>query len=111
MSHGVDSFEYMTVRQVQDRFDFTPEKGWGFSLDWSTFMADTGLSEYPSVDYVNGLAAYLAERSRVISRSAQEKTRILEVAAGTGLLTELVSNALGEIRSKSTVFRLDIIIR
>ena len=63
--------------------------------------------EYPSVEYADALANYIAERSQAMNLDRGERLRILEAGAGEGRLSFLLDEALEGIGVECDVLPVD----
>lgn len=79
----------------------------GHTWAWHCQM-EAGVYEYPTVELVRGLGAYLARQVVEIGNVVgKEPIRILEVAAGRGLLSKLLTQVLEEKGANCTVHAVD----
>lgn len=104
---SVAGFAPLAVEEIEQSFDFTPERTRKRPNGWYRYCQyEQGFSEYPTVEFVRGLGDYLTGRVAEMGLE-QTTTRILEVAAGRGLLSALVSQVLQENDVTHTVHAVD----
>lgn len=89
----VGKFVPKTCPEILEEFDFVPDIA-GRNRKWYKYcQIENGLTEYPTVEYVTGMARYLTSRIAELGIT-NRPPRILEVAAGRGLLSALISKVL-----------------
>lgn len=101
-------FTPLSVDEALSRFDFTRAEDFPYSREWfGHCQIKHNLYEYPTSDYVGALSLYLAKRVEEIRAQEAEQVRILEVAAGQGVLTLLLHKALTELGSAHSIRAVD----
>lgn len=92
-------FVPLSAAEIENKFNFAPYKPESGSpaSPWSDFMYSQNLCEYPTQEYIELLAALLAKRTAMIAEATQERPRMLEVAAGRGVLSHLLGRQLAEM--------------
>ncbi|MGH7158075.1 MAG: hypothetical protein ACREGD_03315 [Candidatus Saccharimonadales bacterium] len=91
---SVGGFTPLSCQQILDSFDFTPDNSSG-KPSWSRYcQMEAGVYEYPTLEFVQGLGNYLTSRMVEMGDRIQGPIRMLEVAAGRGLLSALVAKVI-----------------
>lgn len=93
------AFEQLGLEEIYGRFDFTRDPKFGFSHEWFHHcqMEDYRVFEYPTREFTGALVDYLAGRIDEIRNAQAETVRVLEVAAGQGILGLCVAKELTEL--------------
>lgn len=100
-------FKPMSVEQARAIFDFEPDPDTE-QTEWFDYCQNKQkIYEYPTAEFVSGLADYLAGRLAAITPAVGTVPRILEVGAGQGRLSFLVDKALRERGVAADVFAVD----
>jgi len=94
---GVD-FEQLGLEEIYGRFDFTRDQEMNLSSEWFWHcqLGKYCVYEYPTTEFTTSLGLYLGGRIEEIRESQDGPVRILEVAAGQGLLGLCVAKELVE---------------
>jgi hypothetical protein len=101
-------FEHLTVAEATERYDFTPDPEWGYlRTDWNSVLDQWGICEYPTIGYVQALGLYLAERAEEVAKAQARAPRLLEVAAGRGMLSHLLNKELQQLGSGAVIAATD----
>ncbi|HSX05701.1 MAG TPA: hypothetical protein VLF69_04490 [Candidatus Saccharimonadales bacterium] len=104
----IPGFERMSVVDITAvPFDFTSNAE-GYSDDWRYFSQRVaGVCEYPTTEYVDGLGLYLKERIDHLASVRGEPPRVLEIAAGRGILSYLLNEKLADFGSPTVIHASD----
>lgn len=86
-------FEPMTVEQIAQPENFAKTRLTRISK-WLIYCQKNNIYEYPTREYVEHLSRYLADRCAIVSERTGEEPRILELGAGQGRLSYLLSKKL-----------------
>ncbi|HEX5455923.1 MAG TPA: hypothetical protein VFW77_01015 [Candidatus Saccharimonadales bacterium] len=93
----VPDFEFRTVEQIREQYEFGIMGFLGFSTDWTDHCHELKIHEYPTLDFVKALAKYASERAPELLRGENRPLRVLEVAAGAGYTALGVRQQLDEL--------------
>lgn len=90
-------FEFRTVEQIRQQYEFGIMGFLGFSTDWTEHCHELKIHEYPTLDFVKALAEYVSGRAPELLKEEERPLRVLEVAAGAGYTALGVRQQLDEL--------------